>query len=64
MKSWQLKNNINHFELHQKKDNQITKDMVQYLMRLKHSFFFYKYASQEFIRARCISKYRHDQDMI
>ena len=41
MKSWQLKNNINHFELHQKKDNQITKDMVQYLMLLKHSFFFF-----------------------
>ena len=40
MKSWQLKNNINHFELHQKKDNQITKDMVQYLTPLKHSFFF------------------------
>ena len=36
MKSWQLKNNINHFELHQKKDNQITKDMVQYLTPLKH----------------------------
>ena len=41
MKSWQLKNNINHFELHQKKDNQITKDMVQYLMPLKAFIFFF-----------------------
>ena len=41
MKSWQLKNNINHFELHQKKDNQITKDMVQHLMPLKAFIFFF-----------------------
>ena len=41
MKSWQLKNNINHFELHQKKDNQITKDMVQYLMPLKAFIFLF-----------------------
>lgn len=37
MKSWQLKNSMNHFELHQKKDNQRTKDMVQYLTPLKNS---------------------------
>ena len=63
MKSWKLKNNINHLELHQKKDNQITKDMVQYASQA-FFFFFFKYASQEFIRARCISKYCHDQDII
>ena len=38
MKSWKLKNNINHFELHQKKDNQITEDMVQYASQ---AFFFF-----------------------